>query len=38
MEAAVILWWIQAALAAFCTLLLPFYMFKEHRWAGCMVV
>lgn len=33
MEAAVVLWWIQAALALACTLLLPFFMFTLHRWA-----
>ncbi|EFN55440.1 hypothetical protein CHLNCDRAFT_35385 [Chlorella variabilis] len=32
MEAAVVLWWIQAALALACTLLLPFFMFTLHRF------
>ena len=40
MRAAVVLWWVQCALALACTLLLPFYMFTHHRcggWAGGQV-
>ena len=34
MRAAVVLWWVQCALALACTLLLPFYMFTHHRCGG----